>query len=605
MSGANANRPKRLKLRAILWMMLLGWTLAIIASMVWDVVEQNRETREHARIEARSIYEKDVLYRRWNAGHGGVYVPVRGDTQPNPYLDVPERDIVTSSGRLLTLMNPAYMTRQVHELGTESMGVLGHITSLNPIRPENGPDAWEAEALQAIAKGEPEVSSIERIGGAAYMRLMSPLPTEESCLKCHAVQGYKVGDIRGGISVSVPMQPLYAVARRRTATFLGLHVALWLLGAIGILLACRTIQRHFAARESTESALHESEERYRTLINNLPVGLYRNTAGPRGEFKMANPAVAQMFGFDSVEEFMQTSVADLYADPEMRKEFSEDLLRKGKVASRELPLKKRDGTPIWGAVTANVIRDESGNIHSFDGMIEDITERKRAEDERERERAKLSAMISSMEEGVVFADAEDRVVEVNDYFARFVGRERDEILGRKIWEFHENAIEQNVRSLLEGFRSGPVSAPVIRQRTLRGADVIMRFQPIYRDGEYEGVLLNIVDVTELVRAREEAERVSRELAEHAKELEEAQHAAESERDRANKMLAEVSEAKRHLEVLFSDSTEREKRMIQLKAEVNELLRELGRSKKYKAPERVSELFSNSRNNDKEDSNGKE
>jgi hypothetical protein len=90
---------------------------------------------------------KDVVYRRWNAGHGGIYVPVTDETPPNPYLEVPERDITTQSGVVLTLMNPAYMTRQVHELGAKAFGIQGHITSLNPIRPANAPDSWEARAL--------------------------------------------------------------------------------------------------------------------------------------------------------------------------------------------------------------------------------------------------------------------------------------------------------------------------------------------------------------------------------------------------------------------------------------------------------------------------
>ena len=67
-----------------------------------------------ARSEARIAYNKDLVYRRWNASHGGVYVPVSDQTPPNPYLDVPEREITTPSGRLLTLVKPAYMTRQVH-----------------------------------------------------------------------------------------------------------------------------------------------------------------------------------------------------------------------------------------------------------------------------------------------------------------------------------------------------------------------------------------------------------------------------------------------------------------------------------------------------------
>jgi two-component system cell cycle sensor histidine kinase/response regulator CckA len=154
---------------------------------------------------AYESYKKDLVYRRWATIHGGVYVPITPETPTNPYLShIPERDISTPSGKKLTLVNPAYMTRQVHELGEKDYGLGGHITSLKPIRPENAPDEWERKALQGFEQNQKDVSSLVTIGNETYFRLMYPMITESGCLKCHTSQGYKVGDIRGGISVSVP-----------------------------------------------------------------------------------------------------------------------------------------------------------------------------------------------------------------------------------------------------------------------------------------------------------------------------------------------------------------------------------------------------------------
>ena len=87
------------------------------------------------------MFYKDLLYRQWNADHGGAYVPVTPTTSPNPYLiHVNERDISTPSGIALTLINPAYMTRQVYELDKNRLGIIGHITSLDPLRPGNKPE---------------------------------------------------------------------------------------------------------------------------------------------------------------------------------------------------------------------------------------------------------------------------------------------------------------------------------------------------------------------------------------------------------------------------------------------------------------------------------
>ncbi len=137
-------------------------------------------------------------------------------------------------------------------------------------------------------------------------------------------------------------------------------------------------------RKRMEEALKESEERYRLLVNNLPVGLYRNTPGPEGRFTMANPAIARMFGYESVETFLEASVSSLYWDPAERLAFSEKLLARGYMVAEELRLKRRDGTPIWGAVTANVLRNEAGEVVYFDGLIQDVSERKQAEERAQR-----------------------------------------------------------------------------------------------------------------------------------------------------------------------------------------------------------------------------
>jgi len=255
------------------------WTLVVVASLWWNLSEEWSTTLEAARIQARTAFEKDVLYRRWNAGFGGVYVPVTPTTQPNPYLKVPDRDIITPGGRRLTMINPAYMTRQVHQLGVLDQGVLGHITSLKPVRPQNAPDGWEAHALRTLkARGLPEVSAVQRMGGQAYLRLMRPLVTEGSCLPCHAAQGYKIGEIRGGISVSVPLAPLRANNRHHRRALVLTHVLLWLLGLGGLGLSARHLglriqERRKAARERERliAELQEALAKVKTLRGLVPI----------------------------------------------------------------------------------------------------------------------------------------------------------------------------------------------------------------------------------------------------------------------------------------------------------------------------------------------
>jgi signal transduction histidine kinase len=239
---------------------LAGWTVVVGASLAWNLHLVGHAIERMAAVAARASFEKDLVYRRWNAGHGGVYVPVAADTPPNPALaGVPGRDVTTSDGRRLTLINPAYMTRQVHELGADTFGVKGHITSLKPVRPGNAPDAWEAAALARLEQGEAEVAEVLEDGEAGRLRYLGRLVTEERCLGCHAGQGYRAGDVRGGIAVEVGLAPYRAAAQEQVAALRWWHLALWAVGAAILALGGARLRRRVAEREAALTALHEAE----------------------------------------------------------------------------------------------------------------------------------------------------------------------------------------------------------------------------------------------------------------------------------------------------------------------------------------------------------
>lgn len=148
---------------------------------------------------ARSHFTNIVLTRRWNANHGGVFVEKTPGMVSNPYLENP--DIEAVDGTVYTKKNPALMTREISELAEKEKGYQYHITSLNPLNPDNEASEQEKKALASFEKGVKESFWREKRGDDIFYRYMSPLYTEESCLQCHAGQGYKVGDVRGGISV--------------------------------------------------------------------------------------------------------------------------------------------------------------------------------------------------------------------------------------------------------------------------------------------------------------------------------------------------------------------------------------------------------------------
>lgn len=338
---------------------LVLWSLLMLGFFTRSMHITNEQMLEIARTQARSSWEKDILYRQWNAQHGGVYVPVSDVAIPNPYLEVEERDMTTPSGIEMTKVNPAYMTRQVHELGATYSGVLGHITSLDPLRPENRADAWETEALKSFEKGHREVSSIEWMEGVEYLRLMRPLVVEQSCLQCHAQQGYQLGDIRGGISVSVPMTASRAITAQQEQMIMLSHGTVWAIGLLVIGLGGRSLGRNMRRRMALESRMLadaiDEKSRLRKILENLPAGLVMARAEDMS-LVYANPTFCGMVGYGD-EELVGMHASDLHdaSTNEMVKEHFAKM-REGEFSGLdEVPVVRKDGSIFYAYIAPRPI----------------------------------------------------------------------------------------------------------------------------------------------------------------------------------------------------------------------------------------------------------
>ncbi|MEW6349168.1 MAG: DUF3365 domain-containing protein [Thermodesulfobacteriota bacterium] len=237
-------------LKIYFWFSALIWTVAVGASLAWNVYQARSTALEAAFIQARVGFEKDVLYRRWNATMHKVYVPVSDIVQPNPYLLVPNRELSCGPGMKLTMVNPAYMTRMVHGMQGDGIKAVGHITSLKPLNPENDPDQWERSALEQLAanRNMEEVTAVEARRTSEVVRLMRPLRVEAPCMECHQAQGYKIGDIRGGISSLAPLQ--FSYWNRQVMGLVIGHAFLWFMSIAGMLLFLRLLLSSVSRNQS-------------------------------------------------------------------------------------------------------------------------------------------------------------------------------------------------------------------------------------------------------------------------------------------------------------------------------------------------------------------
>lgn len=274
--GQTAHSPVKSRIRGdrpvpvkqILILALTSWTLIIAALSFWSIRDLRQQGTRILLSQARSYFSIIVTTRYWNSLHGGVYVPVTEKTRPNPYLEVPDRDLETKRG-LLTLINPAFMTRQISEIAGQKDKVNFHITSLKPLNPKNAPAAWERKALSSFRSDRDEHYLWTE--NRDFFKYMAPLWTTRPCLKCHEKQGYTEGDLRGGISVTIPAKEILDTLQKYAGHRLTVFLLIWLVGALGILLSFLIINDETARREILIDELKTALDEVKTLEGLIPI----------------------------------------------------------------------------------------------------------------------------------------------------------------------------------------------------------------------------------------------------------------------------------------------------------------------------------------------
>jgi diguanylate cyclase (GGDEF)-like protein len=225
---------KRLGMIIFLWILALGISFSLGAA-------STKKNRDKMLLNtAQTFFNQVVVTRKWNASHGGVYVKVTDDTLPNPFLQDPEKNLETDMGVKLTKINPSFMTRQISEITDDQDRIRFHMTSLLPVRPENRPTPWEKKALLAFNQQEITETSELHPGNTPVFVYIKALKAEASCLQCHNTQGYRQGDILGGISVS-----LFDIPSINLFPVLLMHLAVGSLGLFFIIFYGRKLIRAY------------------------------------------------------------------------------------------------------------------------------------------------------------------------------------------------------------------------------------------------------------------------------------------------------------------------------------------------------------------------
>ncbi len=265
--------------------------------------------------------------------------------------------------------------------------------------------------MEEFARGEPEAVSESSIGGARYLRFMRPLVIDESCLMCHAEQGYKVGDIRGGLSIAVPMASVWGTQLPSVLHRLIGYGGMWVLGLLGIAFLSRHLQRQVSKRQAVEEKLREahflleqrvadrtaelakanadlqteiaerrqaeqwlleSDQRFRGYFEQGVVGMA--ILSPQQEWVEVNHRLCQILGYTEDEVLVRpwselTHPEDRLAEEEQFQQLLKGIMKRFVLNKR---LIHKDGRPVDVRLAAQCMRKQDGAVDCVLVLVQEM-----------------------------------------------------------------------------------------------------------------------------------------------------------------------------------------------------------------------------------------
>ncbi len=272
-------------------------------------------------------------------------------------------------------------------------------------------------------------------------------------------------------------------------------------------------------RKRAEEALRESEARYHSLFDGVPVGLYRSKPG--GQLLVANSALVQMLGYADRASLLAANAADIYVKPdETRARWRALFEREGIVRDFEAQARQRDGTVIWIRQRARAVRDGDGQVLYYEGVIEDITERKRAEEALRASEARYRTLVEQLPAIIYIDDVAGepgRTLYVSPQVESVLGITPAEWINEdlNLWSehIHPDDRERVVAEYLRCFHSGEPLVCDYRMITRRGQVVWFRDEAIMlRDAAgaprfIQGVMLDITELRQAEEALRQAQKM--------------------------------------------------------------------------------------------------
>ena len=417
---------------------LCMWTATIGGFSAWYTLDRQHVMSDMAYIYAGACHDRDAINRRWNATHEGVCVSAAQGLKPAASPGALPHALGTGA---LAPPNPSALRTSPSssdEPTLETGANSPHITSLKLLNPENAPDAWEEAALRSFEAGASESHTLLHENGTHQIRMMRPLYLENYCVRCHEHQGYQLGDVRGGVTLTVPIDSLWHAEARHTNLVTAALAGIWVLGILGIGLGAKAFQRVQWEQECTLDELRTSEHKIRAMFEQSRDAMLTLTPAPL-RVTSANSAAVELFGCTSLESLL--AAAPLSLSPERQPD--------GRLSSEKgleaIDRAMREGSYFFewththrehGPLPTTVLLSRVGegeNVFLL-ATVRDVTAAKQAETRLEDQAALLRTVLDGIPDIITLQDAQHNIISHNKAGRDLIERAPDRFRGGTCYE---------------------------------------------------------------------------------------------------------------------------------------------------------------------------
>ena len=352
--------------------LLVLWSTLISVSVSSNLYQNHRDTIAKAKIEARTIFRHNIAYRKWSTMHGGIYTKISEKNKDNPHflydIDGAQKEVS------FAIIDPAQVTRQAYEVlhnQAPNLAAISRTVSLdyqNTVDPYDQPDEWESMSLRDLEAGKAEeASTVTIINNAPYLRLLTPYIVDRGCIKCHS-HDFTIGNVRGGMSVAVPMLPYYETAVQSERTTIITHLLLWLLGCVAIAKFSNAFKRY-------RTTVIESEKKFR-IVSEFAYN-FEYWLGPDNTLVFISPSCQNLTGYSREEFITNPHLLTTIIHPDDQSTFlnQTNINSNQTVTSASARIIKKDGEIRWFTHTVTPIYVD-GEYLGRRGSSIDVTEQK-------------------------------------------------------------------------------------------------------------------------------------------------------------------------------------------------------------------------------------